>query len=92
MKSSINRAGSRAFPVADINSDHYLVKLKFRKKEIAAETRLKFTLEKQIDPQVADLFEVTVAGKLAALHLLLENMDDFASTLHSQEEEETVCD
>ena len=78
-KSSINRAKSRTFSGADINSDNDLVmitmKLKLKKNLRKHSPRFfRFNLEMK-DPQ-ADLFGATIGGKFAALNLLEENMDN----------------
>ena len=44
--------------------------------------RLKFNLEKLNDPQVADLFEVTIGGTFATLDLLEENIDNLTENIH----------
>ena len=63
-KSSINRTKSRTFPGADITSDHDLVmvtiKLTLKQNLPSHGSRLKFSLEKMKDPEVADLFEATI--------------------------------
>ena len=69
-KSSINRAKSRTFPGADINSDHDLViitmKLKLKQNLRSHGSRLKFNLEKRKDPEVADRFEATIGGQICS--------------------------
>ena len=46
-------------------------------------SRLGFSLEKLKDPEVADLFEVTIGGKFAAaLNLLEENIDNLTENIH----------
>ena len=73
-KSSINRAKTRTFPGADINSDHDLVmmtmKLKLKQNLRSHGSRLKLNLEKLNDPEVPDLFEATIRGKFASINLI----------------------
>ena len=65
---SHNRAKSRTFPGADINSDHDLVmmtmKLKLKQTLRSHGSKLKFTLERLKVPKVADLFKATIGADL----------------------------
>ena len=66
---SFNR--TRSFPGAGIGSDHDLVMMSFRvrlKKTIGpTQSRLRFDLEKLINPDVSGTFQATLGGKFALL-------------------------
>lgn len=73
-KSSINKVRTRTFPGADIGSDHDMVlmtlKLKLKTHKKYGNTRIRISLDKLKDPQVAGIFEANIGGKFAALNLL----------------------
>ena len=58
------------------------LKLKLETKLRNHDRRLEFNHEKLKDPEVADLFEATIGGKFAALHLLEENIDNLTENFH----------
>ena len=70
-KSSINKAKTRTYPGADIGSDHDLVlmvlKLKLRKNSKTATPRIKFNLDKLVDPEVEAVFQAQLGGRLQHL-------------------------
>ena len=71
-------AKTRSFPGADIGSDHELVmmpfKLRLQRMKRKGNVRIKFSLEKFKDPDIAEKFRATIGGKLAPL-LVLDNQD-----------------
>ena len=77
-QSSVNIAKTRSFPGADIGSDHELVmmtcKLRLQRVKNQGSLRIRFSLEKLKDPNIAEMFQATVGGKFAPL-LALENHD-----------------
>ena len=77
-QSSGNIANTRSFPRADIGSDHELVMMTFRvhlqRVKYQGSRRIKFSLEKLKDPNIAEIFRATIRGKFAPL-LALENQD-----------------
>ena len=83
-KSSINRAKTRTYPGADIGSDHDLVlmtmKVKLKKKQTAANPRIKFDLEKLKDPQINEIFQAQLGGRFAALNLLNSDINDLTTS------------
>ena len=85
-KSSVNRAKTRTYPGADIGSDHNLVlltmKIKLKKKYKAAQTRIKFDLEKLKDPEVAEMFQAQLGGKFAALNLVDIEINDLTDSMN----------
>ena len=68
-----------------MNSDHDLImltwKLKLRKIMRNHGPRIKLNLEKLNEPQVADLFEATIAGTFAVVNLLEPNIDSFTEDI-----------
>ena len=60
------------------------MKLKLKQNFQSHGSRLKFSLEKLKDPEVADLFEATIGGKFAELNLLEENIDNLTENFHSR--------
>ena len=77
-QSSVNIAKTRSFPGADIGSDHELVmmtfKLRLQRLKNQGSIRIRFSLEKLKDPNIAEIFQATIGGKFAPL-LALENQD-----------------
>ena len=77
-QSSVNIAKTRSFPGADIGSDHGLVMMTFRlhlqRMKNQDNTRIRFSLKTPKDPNIAQIFRVTIGGKFAPL-LALENQD-----------------
>ena len=76
-QSNVNIAKARSFPGADIGSDHELVMMTFRLRlqgVTKGNIRIRFNLEKLKDPNIAEIFQATIAGKFAPL-LTLENQD-----------------
>ena len=77
-KSSVNIAKTRSFPGADIGSDHELVmmtfKLRLQRVKNQGSIRIRFSLEKLEDPNIAEIFQAPIGGKFAPL-LALENQD-----------------
>ena len=73
----MNIAKTRSFPGADIGSDHELVmmtfKLRIQRVKNPGSIRIRFSLEKLKDPNIAEIFQATI-GKFAPL-LTLENQD-----------------
>ena len=78
-QSSVNIAKTRSFPGADTGSDHELVMMTFRlclqRAKNQGSIRVRFSLEKLKDPNIANIFLVTTGGKFAPL-LALENQDN----------------
>ena len=64
---------SRAYPSADVGSDHQLLisnlRLKLKRQQTSKQTK-RFDVGKLKDPQIHNMYEVTIGGKFAAL---LEN-------------------
>ena len=77
-QSSVNIAKTRSFPGVDIGSDHELVMMTFRlrlqRMKNQGNIRIRFSLEKLKDPNIAEIFRAAIGGKLAPL-LALENQD-----------------
>ena len=77
-QSSVNIAKTRSFPGADIRSDHELVmmtfKLRLQRGKNQGSIRIRFSLEKLKDPNIAEIFQATIGGKFAPL-IALENQD-----------------
>ena len=77
-QSSVNIAKTRSFPGADIGFDHELVMMTFRlrlqRMKIQGNVRIRFSLEKLKEPNIAENFQVTIGGKCAPL-LVLDNHD-----------------
>ena len=77
-QSGVTITKTRSFPGADIGSDHDLVMMTFRlrlkRMKIQGSIRIRFSLEKLKDPNIADIFRATIGGKFAPL-LALENGD-----------------
>ena len=76
--SSVNIAKTRNFPGADTGSDHELVmmtfKLRLQRVKNQGSIRIRFSLEKLKDPNIAEIFQTTIGGKFAPL-LALEDQD-----------------
>ena len=92
-KSSINKANTRSFPVADIESDHDLelttIKLKLKTKCFTKSPRIRFDLEKLKDPKIAEVFQAKVGGKFAArANSLKERLLSTAKAVPWETEEE----
>ena len=77
-QSSVNIAKTRSFPGADIGSDHELVMMTFKLRLQSVKNqggiRIRFSLLKLKDPNIAEFFRATIGGKFAPL-LALENQD-----------------
>ena len=67
-----------SFPGADIGSDHELVmmtfKLRLQRVTNQSSIRIRFSLEKLKEPNIAEIFQATIGRKFAPL-LALENQD-----------------
>ena len=78
-KSSINKAGTRTFPGADIGSDHDLVmmSMRIRLKRVSHQepSRIRFDVDKLKDPEVDAIFQAKIGGKFAVLRLLDQDID-----------------
>ena len=74
----MNIAKIRSFPGADIRSDHELVNDDLQapppKGKKQGSIRIRFSLEKLKDPNIAETFRATIGGKFVPL-LALENQD-----------------
>ena len=83
-QSSANIAKTRSFPGADVGSDHELVmmtfKLRLQRMKSQGNKRIRFSLEKLKDPNIAEIFRATIGGKFAPL-LVLGNQDTEIDTL-----------
>ena len=70
-QSSINIAKTRSFPGVDIGSDHEFVMMTFRlrlqRMKNQGNIRIRFSLEKLKDPNIAEIFQATIGGKFAPL-------------------------
>ena len=77
-QSSVNIAKTRSFPGAEIGSDHELVimtfKLSLQRVKNQGSIRIRLSLEKLKDPNIAESFRATIGGKFAPV-LALENQD-----------------
>ena len=77
-QSSVNIAKTRSFPAADTGSDHELVMMTFnlrlQRVKCQGSIRIRFSLEKLKDPNIAEFFRATIEGKFALL-VALENQD-----------------
>ena len=77
-QSSVNTAKTRSFPGADIGSDHELVMMTFRPRlhrvKNQGSIRIRFSLEKVKDRNIAEIFQATIRGKFDPL-LVLEKLD-----------------
>ena len=75
-QSSVNIAKTRSFPGADTGSDHELVMMTFglclQRMKNQGNIRIRFSLEKLKDPNIAEIFRAKIGGKFAPL-LALEN-------------------
>ena len=86
-QSSVSIAKTRSFPGADIGSDHELMmmtfKLRLQRVKNQGSIRIRFSLEKLKDPNIAEFFfdfRATIGGKFVPL-LTLENQDTKIDTL-----------
>ena len=74
----MNISNTRSFPGTDIGSDHELVMMTFRlrlqRMKNQSNIRIRFSLEKLKDPNIADIFRAAIGGKFAPI-LALENRD-----------------
>ena len=73
----MNIAKTRSFPEADIGSDHELTMVTFRllqRVKNQGSIRIRFSLEKLKDPNIAEIFQATIGGKFDSL-LALENQN-----------------
>ena len=70
-QSSVNIAKTRSFPGADIGSEQKLVMMNFRlcllRMKNQGSIRIRFSLEKLKDPNIAEIFRATIGGKFARL-------------------------
>ena len=86
-RSGINRAKTRTYPGADINSDHDMVILSFRvrlkKINKPKNPRLKFNLDRLKDPTIAESFKATIGGKFAPLLALDEDVETMTSVFNT---------
>ena len=77
-QSSVDIAKTMSFPGADIGSDHELVMMTFRlrpqRTRNQGSIRIRFSLEKLKDLNIAEFFRAKIGGKFAPL-LALENQD-----------------
>ena len=77
-QSSVNNAKTRSFPGADIGSNHELVMMTLRvslqRTKIHGNIKIRFSLEKLKDPNIAECFWATIGETFAPL-LALENQD-----------------
>ncbi|XP_070187683.1 uncharacterized protein [Littorina saxatilis] len=82
-KSEVNSAMT-AFPRADVNSEHNLVKMnlrvQLRKFKKAKNCQLKFDLERLNHPAIPDKFQARIGGKFAPLLLLADDWGGKAPT------------
>ncbi|XP_068240272.1 craniofacial development protein 2-like [Palaemon carinicauda] len=76
-RSGIKRATTRTFPGADVSSDHDLVfvnfKLRLKTIKKPKNTRVKFSLDRLKDPNIAESFKATVGGEFAPLLTIEED-------------------
>ncbi|GFR71095.1 endonuclease exonuclease phosphatase domain containing protein [Elysia marginata] len=76
---------TRAYPGADIGSDHDLVlaifKLKLNSKRKAKSPRLNFDFEKLKGPNIFETFRAQIGGKFAALTLIDNDVDTMANSV-----------
>ena len=77
-QSSVNIAKTRSFSGAHTGSDHELVMMTFRlclqSMKNQGNIRIRFSLEKLQDPNIAEFFRATIGRKFAEL-LALKNKD-----------------
>ena len=77
-QSRVNIAKTRSFPAANLGSDHELVmmtfKLRLQRMKNQDSIRIRFSLEKLKDLNIAENFQATIGAKFAPL-LALENQD-----------------
>ena len=77
-QSSVNIAKTRSLPGADTGSGYELVIMTFRFRLLTMKNkgniRIRFSLEKSKDPNIADIFQATIGGKFTSL-LAFENQD-----------------
>ena len=77
-QSSVNIAKTRSFPGADIGNDHELVmvtiRLRLQRMKNQGNIRIRFSLQKHKDPNIAEFFQATKGRKFAQL-LSFENQD-----------------
>ena len=77
-QSSVKIAKTRSIPGDDIGRDHELVmminRLRLRREKNRGNARIRFSLEKLKDLNIAEIFRGTKGGKLAPLHAL-DNQD-----------------
>ena len=77
-----------SFPGADIGNNHYLVMMIFRvrlkKTKKQTKSRLRFNLEKLIDPDVAGLFQARIGGKFASfINLRDDDIESMITTYYT---------
>ena len=74
----MNTAKTRSCPEADIGSENELVmitsRFRLRRVKNQGSTRIRFSLEKLKDPNIAEIFRATIGGKFAPV-FALENQD-----------------
>ena len=77
-QSSLNIAKTGSFTEADFVSDHELVMITFRRRiqrmKNQGNIRIRFSLKKHNDPNIAEIFRATIGERFSSL-LALENQD-----------------
>ena len=58
------------------------MKLKLKKRQKPANTRLQFNLEKFEDPDIAEIFQAQTGGRFAALNILDKDMNKLTTRLN----------
>ena len=85
LKFSTNKANTRSFPDADTGSNHDLVlttiKMKLITTSFMKSPHIQFHLEKCKDPKIAEVFQVKMGGKFAALYILDSEVDSLMNSL-----------
>ena len=75
-QSSVNITKTRSFSGADTGSDHVMMtfRLRLQRMKNQGNMRIRFSLEKLKDRNIAEIFRATIGGKFAQL-LALKNQD-----------------
>ena len=84
-QSCLSTAKTRSFPGADAGSDHDLVMMAFHlhlKVKKQGHTRIKFNLEKLMDPGVAQGFQAMIGSRFAPLTIFDTDMNILINTFN----------
>ena len=84
-RSGIKTARTRAFPGADVGSNHDMVMMTFQTRlknsRKPTKPRIRFDLEKLNNPTVISVFQATIGGRFASLAMLVDEDADLDSMI-----------